>query len=256
MRLLATIDLTRLARALQAEVAHPALSKAVGLAAAVGSIRDDLLNASAALKLIKDLATSEQAEIDPAKRTDITTIVSALFDHAIILYARATTTKGERLPLLGTPKDPDDRALHDEIVRLRNSVVAHFGRGDFLSEGPLYKEAVVLNVFAIGSAQKHQVSVYTQRTSNRADFARRFSALIDRRLVDVMERFGPLQIAVRDRLEEAATADPDLVGRFATLEFDVDAFFVTKGFAVHYRRWVERGGLSGQEVDVTRVPRA
>jgi hypothetical protein len=31
MRLLTTIDLTCLARALQAEVAHPALSKAVGL---------------------------------------------------------------------------------------------------------------------------------------------------------------------------------------------------------------------------------
>lgn len=92
MRLLATIDLTRLARALQADDARPALSKEVGLAAAVGSIRDDLLNAATGLKLIDQFAASDQAEIDPAERTDVTTMVGALFDHAIILYARATTT--------------------------------------------------------------------------------------------------------------------------------------------------------------------
>lgn len=256
MQLLATIDLTRLARALQLESAHPALSKAVGLASAVGSIRDDLVDAAGGLRLIDQLAGSDQAEIDAADRTDVTRIIGALFDHAIILYARATTTQSDRLPLLGTPKDPDDRALHDEILRLRNSVVAHFGRGDFLAEGPLYKEAVILNVFAVGAGQKHQVSVYTQRTTNRAGFAQRFTALIDSRLAEVMERFEPLQLAVRDRLEEAASADPSLVGRFAAHEFDVDAFFATKGFADQYRTWVEHGGRSGHQVDATRVPRA
>lgn len=130
-------------------------------------------------------------------------------------------------------------------------MVAHFGRGDFLTDGALYREAVVLNVFAVGIEQKHQVSVYTQRTANRASLVQRFVALIDRRLADVMERFEPLQAALRDRLEEAAIADPALAKRFVAHEFDVDAFFVTKDFADHYRRWVELGGVSGRQDDVT-----
>lgn len=254
MQLLGTIDLTSLSRALQAEGVHPELVKAVGLAAAVGSIRDDLLDAAAGLRLIDKFTTSEQSDADTVDRTDASTTVGALFDHAIILYARATTPKGERLSLIGTPKDPDDRALHDEVLRLRSSVVAHFGRGDLLTEGPFYKEAVILNVFAVGTEQKHQVSVYTQRTANRVRFARRLAVLIDHRLADVMERFEPLQISVRNSLDEALANDLDLFGRLAAYEFDIDGFFATKGFAEHYRQWVEKGGVSGRQTDATHIP--
>lgn len=256
MQLLATIDLMRLSHALQAENSHPELVKSVGLAASVGSIRDDLLDAAAGLRLIEKFTGADQTEADAAEQANASTIVGALFDHAIILYARATTPKGERLRLIGTPKGQDDRILHDEILRVRSSVVAHFGRGDFSNDGPFYKEAVVLNVFAVGTEQKHQVSVYTQRTANRVHLARRFAALIDRRLVDVMERFEPLQVSVRDSLDEALSTDPGLFSRLAEYEFDVEGFFATEGFAQHYRRWVESGGVSGQQTDATHVPPA
>lgn len=255
LKLIASVDLTRLASALEVEGAHPALVKIVRRAAATGSIRDDLIDAGASLKLIEQFANGDSGPVEAGRRTDVMTIVGALFDRAIILYARATTTKGDRMPLLGEPKDPADRALHDEILQLRNAVVAHFGRGDFLADGPLYKEAVILHVFALGDEQKHQVNVYTHRTANRVVFAERFASLIERRLVVIVERYQALSLAVRDELVAATTAEPGLVKRFAANEFDIDAFFATPGLAAAYRDRVERRAVVDM-TDATRVPRA
>ncbi|MGZ7870378.1 hypothetical protein ACXR8U_32635 (plasmid) [Methylobacterium radiotolerans] len=72
----------------------------------------------------------------------------ALFTEAVILYARATTTGGDRPKLLGEAKlTPNQRAVHEEVLRLRNAAVAHFGRGESLPDSPLVREAVVVSLF-------------------------------------------------------------------------------------------------------------
>lgn len=143
------------------------------------------------------------------------------------------------------------RALHEEILRLRNSAIAHFGRGAFLVDGPVYKEAVILNVLSTGEEQKLQVSVYTQRAANRANLSRQIANLIERRLADVMERFEPLQLAVRNSLDNAIEQDPSLLSRLTDYQFDIDGFFAPARLAEHHRQWVSSGGVSGQQTDAT-----
>ena len=255
MKLIASVDLSRLASLLEAEGSHPALVKIVRRAAATGSIRDDLIDAGASLKLIDRFTHGDSGPVAAGDRTDTVTIVGALFDRAIILYARATTSKGDRTRLLAEPTDPVDRALHDEVLKLRNEVVAHFGRGGFLDDGPLYKEAVVLHVFDSGGAQKDLVNVYIHRKANRAAFATRFADLIERRLALVVERYGALSLSVRDQLMAAVQDDPGLLPRFAAHQFDPGPFFETPGLAQAYRDGVERMAVV-DTTDAAKVPRA
>lgn len=115
MRVVGRIDLTSLARNLRDSGQHSALVKAIDRAAAAGSIREDLRTALDSLRqivAIQDCAPADQ--VDRALHEEAVP-TGALFTHAVILYARATETQGDRPKLLGESKlDSAQRATHDD----------------------------------------------------------------------------------------------------------------------------------------------
>jgi hypothetical protein len=140
MHVVGRIDLTSLARHLRDSGRHAALVKAIDRAAAAGSIREDLRTALDALRQIVDIQDRSVSEPSENSRHDETVRTGALFTQAVVLYARATETQGDRPKLLGEAKlDTDQRATHDEVMDVRNKVIAHFGRGESLFDGPLVK---------------------------------------------------------------------------------------------------------------------
>jgi hypothetical protein len=69
----------------------------------------------------------------PTANNDFTagTIESALLNNALVLYVRATkTTSDERGTFdLRSRVSEDEKAVHEELVDLRDKAIAHFGSG-------------------------------------------------------------------------------------------------------------------------------
>ncbi|MCZ4343799.1 hypothetical protein O4H52_19470 [Sphingomonadaceae bacterium G21617-S1] len=236
MRVVGRIDLTSLARTLRDSGRHPALVKAIDRAAAAGSIREDLRTALDSLRQI--VAIQDRAPADHANRPlhDETVATGALFTQAVVLYARATETQGDRPKLLGEGKlDSAQRATHDEAMDMRNKVVAHFGRGDAMTDGPLVKEAVVLSLYLDGERRKKRVGAYTTRAAHKAAFAARLAALLETRLGEVADRYQKLFDAVDAALETAATNDTELGQSLPSFGFDPDLFCASQDAARHLR---------------------
>ena len=255
MRVVGRINLTSLAQDLRESGLHHALVKAIDRAAAAGSIREDLRTALDSLRQI--VAIQDRAPADHVDRPlhDETILTGALFTQAVVLYARATETQGDRPKLLGEAKlDTVQRATHDEAMNMRNKVVAHFGRGDALLDGPLIKEAVVLSLYLDGERKKKRIGAYTTRAANKVAFAARLAALLEVRLAEVADRYQRLFDAVDHELEAAATVDSDLGRSLPRFGFDPEGFCASPE-AAHQLR-VQLDDDVGRDLDyAVRVPK-
>ncbi|MCU0732869.1 MAG: hypothetical protein MUE84_14960 [Hyphomonas sp.] len=256
MHVVGRIDLTSLAQHLRDSGRHAALVKAIDRAAALGSIRQDLLTALDALRQI--VAIQDRSVSDPRNNTrhDETVLTGALFTQAVVLYARATKTQGDRPKLLGEAKlHPDQRATHEEAMDLRNKVIAHFGRGESMFDGPLVKEAVVLSLYLDGDRRKSRIGVYTTRAAHKVAFSARLAALLETRLNEIADRYHRLFDAANAELEAAGQADPGLGRDLKRFEFDVDAFSASSEAAEHLRSQLDDD--VGRDLDyAVRVPKA
>lgn len=255
MHVVGRIDLTSLARDLRTAGRHPALVKAIDRAAAAGSIREDLRTALDSLRQIIAIQDGSGFEPRESSRHDETVLTGALFTQAVVLYARATETQGDRPKLLGEAKlDPDQRATHDEAMDMRNKVIAHFGRGETLFDGPLVKEAVVLSLYLDGDRRKTRIGAYTTRAAHKVAFSARLAALLETRLNEIADRYQRLFDAANAELEAAAKADPDLGRDLKRFEFDVDAFSASPEAAEHLRAQLDDD--LGHDLDyAVRVPK-
>jgi len=104
MRVVGRIDLTSLARDLRDSGRHPVLVKAIDRAAAAGSVREDLRTALDSLRQIVAIqGRASEGRADDSLH-DETVVTGALFTQAVILYARATETQGDRPKLLDWPR--------------------------------------------------------------------------------------------------------------------------------------------------------
>lgn len=256
MHVVARVDLSKLARTLEAEGRHPELVRAIGKAAAAGSTREDLRGALDALRSIERILDRSDGQPGAfAAGNEHTTVAGALFTQAVILYARATTTKGDRPKLLGEAKlTPAERAIHDEAVRLRDSAIAHFGRGEGLADGPLVREAVILSLFVLDGRPKKQVGVYTARAQHKVAFGARLAALIETRLTQLAARSQPLFDEVNQALDAAVRADPALGRSLRDHEFDTDAFCASPAAAARLRAQFDDGAMEDMDYTVA-VPR-
>jgi len=255
MRVVGRIDLTSLARDLRDSGRHPVLVKAIDRAAAAGSVREDLRTALDSLRqivAIQDRASEGRAD---DSLHDETVVTGALFTQAVILYARATETQGDRPKLLGEAKlDAGQRATHEEAMDLRNKVVAHFGRGEALLDGPLVKEAVVLSLYLDGQQRRKRIGAYTTRAAHKVAFSARLAALLEVRLAEVADRYQKLFDAVDAELESAATADPELGRSLPRFGFDADQFCASPQAADQLRAQLDEE--VGQDMDyAVEVPR-
>lgn len=244
------VDLVRLAEYLSAQQRHSDLVKAIARAAAAGSIREDLRTALASLRLIEQRQHDNPRD-DVQTLNDETTIAGALFTQAVILYARATFTTGNRPALLGEARLTEvERATHDEIKRLRNGVVGHFGRGEELNDGALVREAVILSF----TRQQRQLGVYTVRAQHKAGLSARLIQLIEVRLREIADRQDPLFEKVDTLLFAAVKADPTLGPSLPQFEFDVDSFCGNPDAANRLQTQLERGKIEDMDY-VVLVPK-
>jgi len=215
----ARVDLTQLARDLRTAGKYPDLVGAIERAAAAGSIRDDLRVAHASLDQILRLQEPDTPDGSVIVRDGDAVISGALFVQAIILYARATETKADRPKLLGEGKlTKAERATHDEAMDLRNKCIAHFGRGEALDSGPMYKEAVLFSLLLVDGRPKKQVGAFSTRTQHKVAFSARLSALLEKRLAQIAERTQDLFDRVDEALEVAGQSDEALRASLARYE--------------------------------------
>lgn len=255
MRVVGRIDLTNLARDLRVSGRHPVLVKAIDRAAAAGSVREDLRTALDSLRQIVAIQDrASEGRVDDSLHGE-TVVTGALFTQAVVLYARATETQGDRPKLLGEAKlDPDQRATHDEAMDMRNKVIAHFGRGETLLDGPLVKEAVVLSLYLDRDRRKARIGAYTTRAAHKVAFSARLAALLEIRLNEIADRYQRLFDAANAELDAAGKADPDLGRDLKRFAFDVDTFSASPEAADHLRAQLDDD--IGHDLDyAVRVPK-
>lgn len=254
MKAVVHLDLVKLGKVLEAEKRHPKLTSAINRAAAVGSIREDLRAASAALLLINEMiAQSDKAPgLLPTDMRD-STLIGALFTQAVILYARATATTGDRPKLLGEAKlTSDQRKIHQEAVALRNSTIAHFGRGEELSEGPIVREAVLYSLFKSPTGPKNRVGVYTSRAQHKVAFASRLASLIDIRLGEILDRQQRIFDYADEALISALKTDPALGSSLPDFKFDPSAFCPSPEAAARMREQLETGEMEDMDFAISQ----
>jgi hypothetical protein len=245
------VDLVRLAEHLSSRRHHGELVKAIGRAAALGSIREDLRTALASLRLLEERQRDNPSE-DIQALSDDTTIAGALFTQAVILYARATFTTGKRPPLLGEAAlSEEERATHNEVKQLRNGAIGHFGRGEELKDGPLVREAVILSF----TRQQRQLGVYTVRAQHKAGLSARLAHLIEVRLREIADRQERLFNKVDTLLSAALKADPTLGPSLPQFEFDLYGFCGNPDAARRLHTQLERGEIEDMDYAVA-VPKA
>ncbi len=195
-------------------------------------------------------AESDRPEIVGGNDDDAT-IFGALFTNAIILYARATFTSGARPALLGEEGlSADDKATHDEVKTLRNSVFAHYGRGEETEDGPIVRDAVVRSF----NRNQYRYGVYTTRALHKVGLGARMEALIVARLAQIEAKLQKLLDDVETRLNDAASTDAALGRSLPQYEFDADKFCASRGAADHMRTRMSSGELEDTDY-TTAVPK-
>ncbi|HWV60385.1 MAG TPA: hypothetical protein VN034_07010 [Sphingopyxis sp.] len=243
------LNLVHGAAALAAAGRHVPLVRAIERAAAVGSIREDLRTALAALRLIENMQ-AEQERGEVKQLNDQTTITGALFTQAIILYARATISSGKRPSLLNERGLSDEElATHNEVRLMRNSVIGHFGRGDDLEGGPVVREAVIVSF----TRSQRQIGVYTVRAQHKVILAQRLALLLERRLAQIAERQDAIFDSVQRLLSEALQSDRTLGPLLLRYPFDADAFCGNSDAARNLRAQLEAGELQDMDYVVSAV---
>lgn len=162
-------DLTQAADELEKRGIHPEFVKAVKLALSVASAHQDLEQCREALALLGKMTNSEYNN-QMLSNTEAGTLAGALFDNAVILYARATDTDPiDRRKWFGSGKlDRSDRATHANVMRLRNKGIAHFGNAVTVDGATLIAEAIVFDPANL----ECQIAYRANRVHNRSKFAK------------------------------------------------------------------------------------
>lgn len=206
-------NLSELATVLSADGQHPDLVEAIERAAAVSSAHRDLREALLGLNLLRRL--THAGDETPLSDDDMTTIVGSLMTNAIILYARATDTKPiARRKWFGEGKLPTDlRAVHRELMQLRDKEIAHFGKGEPVDGAPLLEEALVLRP----SDRDHQLGFLSSRMHNRAALARRAEYLVEMVLALCEETVSKRHTDIHRLLSKLAEAKDPVMAKLGTM---------------------------------------
>lgn len=178
---------------------------------------------------------------------DETTIAGALFTQAVILYARATFTTGNRPSLLGEGGlSVEQRATHNEVKRLRNGAIGHYGRGEDLQDAALVREAVILSF----TQKQRQFGTYTVRAQHKVGLSARLTQLIKVRLRQIADRKDALFEKVDTLLIAAVKSDPALGPTLPQFEFDIERFCGNADAANRLRAQLERGEVEDMDYGV------
>lgn len=217
------IDLSEIANQLVKEGRHKKLSGLITKTLSIASAQKDLVDAGECLRILIEMLSKRSTETQITQDTG--PIGGALFAHACILYCRATDTESEaRKKWFGIELlEPELHDLHRELVKLRNQVIAHFGRDTDSPAGPGIRDALVLTLTPQGETR--QVTFYEERTHTRAYYTRLLHTLVP--IVDRLarERFDRFGIETANEARRLAREDRRFRALFRSADFDHTRFF-------------------------------
>lgn len=220
------IDLAALARTLGKRRQHPELQKKIKQAISVASAFQDLKAAREALDELKNIHSLREGSERVADYESV--VGSALFAHAIILYARATDTKpasDERWKWFGRDMLTEGkRVWHKEVMDYRNQVLAHFGHGEKSSSGPSVKNALVMRE-PPPDTREIEFAYIESRAGTKAHITAMVSLLVDETLQIARARYNERLAELYDALNSIAGAEAALPLLAQSHKFDSSEFF-------------------------------
>lgn len=171
------------------------------------------------------------------------TVAGALSSHAVVLYARATfSSSRQRKGILSDDYLTSDlRDAHLTLKTLRNSDIAHYGRGEHLEEGPLVREAVLFTFWRGNGRVREQINVVSTRAAHKTGVQRQLHELIQAQLDHLATSEQSILCAVRDELECAVRSDDQLGHALPRFPFDPYAFCATAEAAMQLATGLQRG---------------
>lgn len=157
------INLISFAAELERLGIEPDLVVAIERAASAGSAHQDLCAARDAIVKLQTMLSvdSRTKSIDD----DRGVVGGALLAHAVILYSRSTDTKPiDRRKWFGTSKfTKQEIDWHKEVISYRDTVLAHFGRGEGHPLGTAIHHVLSLN-FSNDGKHATEINYFENRT--------------------------------------------------------------------------------------------
>ncbi|MDI1289004.1 MAG: hypothetical protein PSX37_03510, partial [bacterium] len=209
----AQVDLTMLLPRLDTAPAYAELAQLVRRAGSCRAVQSDLEEAAASLRYFN------QIEIDGEEgslRAEKLETAKALLFHAVVLYSRAVHTSPAstdakvpwRFNVLGTGHlDTDQRALHAEVIGLRDTVFAHYGGGSADGHEPWIRDHVVA-AFSEGDVEIYYPSA---RTGHTPRVALGLPKLIEAALARLKETGATVEEQLRTSLVAHLDEHPELI---------------------------------------------
>lgn len=224
-RLIASFDLSTFAAQLGETDRHRTFKKMVGQVAAAASAHKDFVEAKAAMTELGQ--RTKHLKIGQSPKAAAAIIMSALFGHAIILYARATSTESaERFGWFGIEKlKPDSRTWHEEISRHRNSVLAHFGKAVDDPDGAAVREAVIFNFFMLDDQELSRIDFNDERVPMRGKLAIKLDILLDEVTLLCRAAYDKRSEAMLRELDRLCEEDPSLMAALFRHPYDPTVFY-------------------------------
>jgi len=253
--LVSATDLSAMAATLRGRPAFRSFVGLVGRVAAVLTVREDLLEAGRCLALLAAIAEDRLFFEDDS--IDQTTISGALFDKAIILYARATAQGGNQRDAI-LHEDRLDPALldrHRELLQLRNECVAHYGHGDNVDGGPLVRVAVSWSEYRIDDRQGFAVAAVAIRAQHRDEVASVLSMLIEAQLTNLIPIWHKVERKLHAEMKHLRESDPEFERMAAAFPFDPDELVPDIHAAARLRSGIEQACVMPDEYSIRRPKR-
>jgi hypothetical protein len=187
------------------------------------SIRADLEEAKQVIEACQFLPTDETTG-KPTQAGHI--FMEAVFVHALMLYCRAvhsSTKARHKIDVLGS-FTAEEKTLHAAVTALRDSVVAHYGRGDSQFGGPWNHDHVVLrrNILAFEFSYPHM------RAATKGEVSQSLLMLIEKSLIRMVEYGTKKQHELAALIRASLDQDDEFLKVVSPHIFSEEHFF---GFA-------------------------
>ncbi len=170
------VDLIRAVTKLERQGRYLKLARLVRMFLGASSALTDLEYAAVKLQIMHELAMKDRTAplLKEIPQDEVEAhIQSSLYDHAVILYARAVGTspnKGrQHVPILDR-FDASDIDASDRILKLRNKGVAHFDKTSDFIDGPISQETAVYRRVSQPILQNSQPLIYFEHVWNRFNY--------------------------------------------------------------------------------------
>lgn len=221
------IDLTTLADRLGSDRRYGRFVNLVRRCDALASISLDLKAAENSLDLLSEVMTETHTAAAPQTNPNQTGKAaltgSALFNNAVISYSRAMHSRPiDRFKFCFLDSyTTEQKAIHRRTAKIRDQVIAHFGRGSAETGGGWVEERIVLRL----AGEIASFSNPNKRYNYKAQDALALQSIARRALEIAGEKRDADQLLLLRETERLMSSEAHFAAAFGTCLFDPAAFF-------------------------------